>query len=142
MFNQGPDRGPPSALRGWLSDVYIPALLDSSDRDKSLEALANRLGAKASLDDPLHGRATGLPAIRALIGASAKWMRDHDAKEGGALRACFKGLAPIAIERGGAADDGRTCALEAATAGGARALLVFERGDSGLIRVLRLYGDF
>jgi hypothetical protein len=253
MFQQGPDRGPPTALRGWLSDVYFPALLDVEKPEPSREALASRLGAKATLDDPILGRAQGLPAIRALLDASSAWLRKHDAKyarvafttgvdrdvtegtlsltlpdktldlpvavvaerrksrevevrvyfaaqsvgggaearslepasvndpaplapavqdflaalgrgdrdaalaafeeegaardarglehakSGGALRAYFETLGPLAFARAGSADDGRTCALEIATA--KPSLFVFERGDSGLVRALRIYGD-
>jgi hypothetical protein len=79
MFASGPDRGPPSALRGWLSDVYYPALLDLSMGDKAIEALASRLGAKATVDDPLHGRAAGLPAITAHLKTTAAWLIEHTA---------------------------------------------------------------
>ena len=77
------------------------------------------------------------------------------AKCDGALRAFFDGLIAggafgggLELERGGSADDGRACAVEF-TLVKARGtdvtpqagLLVFERGDSGLLRSARLYGD-
>ncbi len=267
MFANGPDRGPPSALRGWLSDVYFPALLDAS-RDKALDSLASRLGAKATVDDPIQGRATGLPPVGDQLKRAAEWLSEHsasytrlafttgidrDVTEGtlsltfesktvdlpvavvaerrrsrevelriyhalqplesgsrtrarvvadnpeaivppavadlldalargnvgaieaafeaegavrdarglthargdNALRAFFDGLVAggafgggLELRRGGSADDGRTCAVEY-TLVKARGkdvtpqagLLLFERGDSGLIRVARIYGD-
>ena len=78
MFDSGPNRGPPSTLRGWLSDVYFPSLLDAS-REKAIEALGSRLGAKATVDDPIHGRATGLPAISAHLDKTASWLAEHSA---------------------------------------------------------------
>jgi hypothetical protein len=79
MFTSGPDRGPPTALRGWLSDVYFPTLLDLSSGAKAIAALASRLGAKATVDDPLRGRAGGLPAIESLLKNTAQWLVDHSA---------------------------------------------------------------
>jgi hypothetical protein len=79
MFGSGPDRGPPTALRGWLSDVYFPALLDLSSGGKATLALASRLGAKATVDDPLQGRASGLPAIETHLKKTAQWLVDHSA---------------------------------------------------------------
>ncbi len=79
MFANDPDRGPPTALRGWLSDIYFPALLDRSVRDASLEALGARLGARAALDDPMWGRAEGLPAVPERLQATAAWLDDHAA---------------------------------------------------------------
>jgi hypothetical protein len=268
MFDSGPDRGPPSALRGWLSDIYFPALLEVSMRDKAIESLAGRLGTKAVLDDPFHGRASGLPGITEHLKRTADWLTQHaasyerigfttgtdrDVTEGtlaltfesktvdlpvavvaerrrsrevelriyfatqsfagekrkrpplvtadaelplpvpigdfvdalakgdtkailatfehdGALRdarglqhgrkeealvAFFDGLvaggafgAGLELERGGAVDDGRTCALEY-TLVRARGrdtepqpgLMMFERGDSGLLSAVRVYGD-
>lgn len=77
MFDAGPNRGPPSTLRGWLSDVYFPSLLDLSMRAAAIESLATRLGAKATIDDPLHGRATGGDAIRGLLTRTADWLVKH-----------------------------------------------------------------
>ncbi len=75
----GPDRGAPTTLRGWLSDVYFPSLLDPSMRQEAIESLASRLGAKATVDDPLHGRATGLPAIEAYLKEAATWLSARSA---------------------------------------------------------------
>ncbi|MDP9150018.1 MAG: hypothetical protein M3O36_08780 [Myxococcota bacterium] len=53
-----PDRGAPSNIKGWLSEVYLNALLSAQE-----EQLVRRLGERATIDDPLFGRAKGLPAI-------------------------------------------------------------------------------
>jgi hypothetical protein len=264
MFAQGPDHDSPSALRGPLSDVYFPAILDQPARETALDALAKRLGPKATVDDPIQGRATGLSGIRRVVDQTASWLVEHaasyakvastsgidrdvtegtlsltlgqnptelpvavvaerrksrevelrvyfaapagsreastrgrlvqpgedlvipdvvvtlldalakgdvatigaqfeedgavrdrhgaeHAKSGGALRTFFARLVEgggLELERGGGADDGRTCALEftlvkahgASTAPRA-GLMTFERGDSGLVRALRMYGE-
>jgi hypothetical protein len=66
-------RGTPSGLRGWLSEVYFPALV-------SLQAsqLAQRLGDRATIDDALFGRATGMPDVGALLEEMSKWLGAHD----------------------------------------------------------------
>ncbi len=78
MFEEEPDRGPPTSLRGWLSDVYLPALLD--DDQKSLTALALRLGSRATVDDPIFGRASGVPALDRYIDEVSTWLETHKAK--------------------------------------------------------------
>jgi hypothetical protein len=77
VFEDEPDRGPPVSLRGWLSDVYFPALLD--ENAESLEALAQRLGPRATIDDPIFGRCVGLPALTRFIAEMASWLRQHKA---------------------------------------------------------------
>jgi hypothetical protein len=74
MFDDGPERGTPSSLRGWLSDVYLPALLDGS-----VDALVKRLGGRATVDDPVFGRASGLPALERFLNDAAKWLSEHGA---------------------------------------------------------------
>ena len=76
-------------------------------------------------------------------------------KQDGSLKTFIDGLvaggafgAGLELQRGGAADDGRTCALEH-TLVRARGrdvepqpgLMLFERGDSALLSALRIYGD-
>ena len=79
MFDeQSSDRGAPSSLRGWLSDVYVPALLD--DEEGTLGGLAQRLGNKATVDDPIFGRASGLPALERFVADMSKWLKSHEAK--------------------------------------------------------------
>jgi hypothetical protein len=66
-------RGTPSGLRGWLSEVYFPALV-------SLQAsqLAQRLGDRATVDDPTFGRVTGMPEVGARLEDMSKWLSSHD----------------------------------------------------------------
>ncbi len=68
------DRSPPSALRGRLADVYVPALATGS-----LEALSRRLGNRATIDDPLYGRASSLGSIDPLLGRVATFLSDGGA---------------------------------------------------------------
>jgi hypothetical protein len=66
-------RGTPSGLRGWLSEVYFPALV-------SLQAsqLAQRLGDRASVDDAMFGRASGMPGVGAQLEEMSKWLSSRD----------------------------------------------------------------
>ena len=48
-------------------------------REKAIESLASRRGAQAVIDDPLHGRAAGLPAITAHLNKTADWLTEHSA---------------------------------------------------------------
>ena len=66
-------RGTPSNLRGWLSEVYFPALVSSQ-----AHPLALRLGDRATVDDPLFGRCEG-PGIATRLEAMATWMAIRDA---------------------------------------------------------------
>ncbi len=58
MLDSKDDKPAPTSVRGWLSDVYFPALLEPS-----LSARARLLGNHASLDDPLFGHAAGAQPI-------------------------------------------------------------------------------
>jgi hypothetical protein len=77
VFEEEPDRGPPTSLRGWLSDVFVPALLDETEG--TLAALAQRLGSRATVDDPIFGRSSGLPALERYVAEMSKWLKDHKA---------------------------------------------------------------
>jgi hypothetical protein len=55
-MQEASDRGAPSNVRGWLSEVYLPALVSAQ-----AEQLVRRLGSRATVDDPLFGRTTGMP---------------------------------------------------------------------------------
>jgi hypothetical protein len=66
-------RGAPSALRGRLAEVYFPALVSSQS-----DSLAERLGERATVDDPVFGRASGLPEITARLRESAAWLATRD----------------------------------------------------------------
>jgi hypothetical protein len=62
------DRSPPSALKGRLADVYVPALVSGS-----VDALSRRLGNRATIDDPLYGRASSLASIDPLLARVASY---------------------------------------------------------------------
>lgn len=62
-------RPPPSTLKGRLADVYVPALVSGA-----LDALSRRLGNRATVDDPLYGRASSLASLDPLIGKVSAWL--------------------------------------------------------------------
>lgn len=67
-------RPPPSTLKGRLADVYVPALVSGA-----LDALSRRLGNRATVDDPLYGRAASLASLDPLIGKVSAWFTRQDA---------------------------------------------------------------
>jgi hypothetical protein len=67
-------RSPPSALKGRLADVYVPALVSGA-----LDALSRRLGNRATIDDPLYGRASSLASIDPLLARVADYFKDGKA---------------------------------------------------------------
>ncbi|HZU84532.1 MAG TPA: hypothetical protein VE987_16495 [Polyangiaceae bacterium] len=67
-------RGAPSNVRGWLSEVYLPALVSSQ-----AELLLRRLGDRATVDDPLFGRAVGMPALARYLDEAASWLAQRRA---------------------------------------------------------------
>jgi len=69
---QGGERGEPSSLRGWLSEVYLPSLASSQ-----AEQLARRLGDRATVDDPIFGRTNGMPALLRFLEEVAAWLGKH-----------------------------------------------------------------
>jgi len=73
-MEEAPERGAPSSLRGWLSEVYFPALVASQP-----EQLALRLGDRATVDDPIFGRTTGMPALQRYLEEVAAWLAKHEA---------------------------------------------------------------
>ena len=77
MFEESPDRGPPVSLRGWLSDIYFPVLVD--DDEKSVAALLQRLGSKATVDNPIFGRANGIAALERSLADVSAWLKAHKA---------------------------------------------------------------
>jgi hypothetical protein len=72
-MQDGPDRDAPSGLRGWLSDVYFPALVSSQS-----DQLVRRLGDRATVDDPIFGRTTGMPALARYLEEIAAWLTKHE----------------------------------------------------------------
>jgi len=77
MFDESPDRGPPVSLRGWLSDIYFPVLVDEDET--SVAALLSRLGPKATLDDPIFGRSSGIKALERVLADLSAWLKRHKA---------------------------------------------------------------
>src|SRR4051794_40143147 len=67
-------RSPPSALKGRLADVYVPALVSGT-----VDALSRRLGNRATIDDPLYGRASSLASIDPLLARVATYFADGNA---------------------------------------------------------------
>jgi len=67
-------RSAQSNLRGWLSDVYMPALVAGECRQ-----LARRLGDRATVDDPLFGRASGSAAVLVELEKLQGWLAKHGA---------------------------------------------------------------
>jgi hypothetical protein len=68
------DRGAATALKGWLSDVYFPALLDGA-----LGPLTTRLGQRATVEEPMFGRAVGLTALEGLLKSVEEWLAKSQA---------------------------------------------------------------
>jgi hypothetical protein len=58
--------GGTGALKGRLADVYVPALVSGS-----IVALSRRLGNRATIDDPVFGRASTLSSIDPLLEKAA-----------------------------------------------------------------------
>jgi hypothetical protein len=54
--------------------VYLTALLAMQ-----CEQLARRLGDRATVDDPIFGRATGMPALERYLREVAEWLSKHSA---------------------------------------------------------------
>lgn len=66
----------PSNLRGRLAEVYISALLEDA-----ADALAKRLGDRATLYHPLFGQATGMAAIEKSLRRTSEWLSEHSATQ-------------------------------------------------------------
>ena len=69
------ERSAPSSLRGWLSDVYLTSLVDNQ-----AEQLVRRLGDRSTVDDPIFGRAHGVPALPRHLEEVSSWLRKHEAQ--------------------------------------------------------------
>lgn len=68
------ERPSPSSLKGRLADVYVPALVSGA-----LESLSRRLGNRATIDDPMSGRASSLASIEPLLAKVSAYFRQHGA---------------------------------------------------------------
>ena len=66
---------PSSVLKGRLSDVFVPALVGGAT-----SALARRLGTRATLDDPQHGRSASVASIEGCLVKLARAWHDADAE--------------------------------------------------------------
>jgi len=92
-------RSPPSALRGRLADVYVPALVSGAT-----DALSRRLGNRATVDDPLYGRASSLVSIDPLLARVSSWFAEvgatytHVASTTGVDRDAAEGRLAITLE--------------------------------------------
>jgi hypothetical protein len=75
-----PERGLPSNVRGWLSEVYLPALVSAQAGQ-----LVRRLGDRATVDDPIFGRASRMPELAGYLERAASWLNER--------RAAFEPLA-------------------------------------------------
>ena len=72
-MKDAPERGAPSNVRGWLSEVYVPALVSNQ-----ADQLVHRLGGRATVDDPIFGRTTGMPALESYLDQAAAWFKKRD----------------------------------------------------------------
>jgi hypothetical protein len=150
-YSTGPIRGTHTVRAPLLpqdDEVGVPppvaAHLDALARG-DLDAVVGSFEATGSVRDPagaMHARGDGGGALRAYY---EKLLRGRDGRTPSDRG---PGAAGIDILKGARADDGRTCALEytvvrihgkavAPQAG----LAVYERGESGLLSVLRVYED-
>ena len=68
------ERSPPSALKGRLADIYVPALVSGT-----VDALSRRLGNRATIDDPVYGRASSLVSIDPLLARVAAYFAEGQA---------------------------------------------------------------
>jgi hypothetical protein len=71
-MKEAPERGAPSSVRGWLSEVYLPALVSSQ-----AEQLVHRLGGRATVDDPIFGRTKGMPALASYLDRAEAWLTER-----------------------------------------------------------------
>jgi hypothetical protein len=72
-MESAPDRGAPSGLRGWLSDLYFASLATAQ-----VDQLVKRLGERATIDDPIFGRTSGMPTLQRYAEEVAAWLQKHE----------------------------------------------------------------
>jgi hypothetical protein len=80
-------------LRGWLSDLYFASLLPkladgapapsdgstgSTSTAEAVDQLVKRLGERATIDDPIFGRTSGMPTLQRYAEEVAAWLRKHE----------------------------------------------------------------
>jgi hypothetical protein len=99
MLRAMSDERSPSSLRGRLADVFVTTLLEGNR-----ESLAKRLGNKATVDDPLNGRASSLASVDPLLAKLGSWLETHGAKyrhrasTSGADRDLAEGVLDLEVE--------------------------------------------
>jgi hypothetical protein len=71
-MQSAPDRGAPSGLRGWLSEAYFASLATAQ-----VDQLVKRLGDRATIDDPIFGRTSGMPTLQRYAEEVAAWLEKH-----------------------------------------------------------------
>lgn len=72
-MTEASERGAPSSFRGWLSDVYLTALASAQP-----DQLVRRLGDRATVDDPIFGRTSGMPALARYLEEVAAWLSTRE----------------------------------------------------------------
>jgi hypothetical protein len=77
MLRAMTDERSPSSLRGRLADVYVPTIVQGGD--SGLDSLAKRLGNRATIDDPLHGRVSSLASVEPLLANLSAFFQKHAA---------------------------------------------------------------
>ena len=83
-MESAPDRGAPSGLRGWLSDLYFASLLGAGDAPaasataEAVDQLVEGLGERATIDDPIFGRTSGMPTLQRYAEEVAAWLHKHE----------------------------------------------------------------
>lgn len=76
-MESAPDRGAPSGLRGWLSDLYFASLASGDADGGQIDPLLKRLGERATIDDPIFGRTSGMPTLQRYTEEVAEWLKKH-----------------------------------------------------------------
>ena len=88
-----------NALKGRLAEVYVPALVAGT-----LDALSRRLGNRATVDDPIFGRASTLSSLDPMLGKIAARFREqratyrHVATSMGVDRDVAEGVLTITVD--------------------------------------------
>ena len=79
-------------MRGWLSDLYFGSLMPRSagapapteepgsagTQEEAVDQLVKRLGNRATIDDPIFGRTSGMPTLQRYAEEVTAWLRKHE----------------------------------------------------------------
>lgn len=90
------ERGAASTLKGRLADVYVPALVEGA-----LSALSRRLGNRATIDDPLFGRASTLSSIDPMLERFSAHFKDATYRHVAAATGVDRDVAEGILSKGG-----------------------------------------